>query len=165
MHDVLVEIENNQKDMAIDESIMNIIESAIEKCIKNENFDKPCEVFVTLVDNPAIQEINKANRNIAKATDVLSFPMLDMVNGQILSDISADFNPETGRLLLGDIVISIEKVVQQAEAYGHSFSRELAFLTTHGIFHLLGYDHQDSQQEKNMISKQEDVLKLMGMQR
>ncbi|MGE5614375.1 MAG: rRNA maturation RNase YbeY, partial [Bacillota bacterium] len=103
-------------------------------------------------------------RNVDTPTDVISFPLADMKNGKLLSE-EGDYNIDEGLLLLGDIVISAETALKQAERYGHSFERELAFLTAHGIYHLLGYDHMESGEESVMISKQEAVLEKLGLKR
>ena len=114
---------------------------------------------VTFTDNDGIREINKEYRDIDKETDVLSFPMTD--EGEEFT-----VNPETGCKMLGDIVISVEKALAQAEEYGHGFKREIAFLTVHSMLHLLGYDHEKSEEEeKEMFGKQEIVLEALGLGR
>lgn len=138
------------------------IEQLIERCTRaalaEEQIDEDAQVSVTLVDNEAIREINCEHRNIDRETDVLSFPLGD--------DESFDTDPETGAILLGDIVISLERAAEQAKEYGHSFYREVAFLITHSLFHLLGYDHVDSEEdEKLMFGKQDKVLEALGITR
>ena len=138
------------------------IELLIEKCTRaalaEEEINEDAQVSVTLVDNEAIREINREHRDIDSATDVLSFPLGD--------DDSFDTDPETGAILLGDIVISLERAEEQAKEFGHSFYREVAFLITHSLFHLLGYDHVDSEEdEKLMFGKQEKVLTALGITR
>ncbi len=165
MQDVFIEVEDAQQIVEIDVVAVNLIKESIQLSLQQEAFGQPCEVFVTLVSNDEIQEINREQRSIDQATDVLSFPMLDMLNGSLKGDVTGDVNPETGRLVLGDIIISTEKMINQAKEYEHSFQRELAFLTTHGLYHLLGYDHENSEQEKIMIGKQELVLKAIGLNR
>lgn len=157
-------IENIQDKIAVSDSIDILLKRAVELSLQLENFELPSEVSILLVDNDEIQEINKEHRHIDKPTDVLSFPLVNMKDGEIISD-EGDFDMDEKLLVLGDIVISVEKAVEQAEQYGHSFERELAFLATHGMFHLLGYDHEDEAQEKNMMAKQEEVLGLMGLRR
>lgn len=138
------------------------IEQLIERCTRaaltEEEIDEDAQVSVTLVDNEAIREINREHRDIDRATDVLSFPLGD--------DDSFDTDPETGAILLGDIVISLERAAEQAKEFGHSFYREVAFLITHSLFHLLGYDHVDSEEdERLMFGKQEKVLEKLGITR
>lgn len=138
------------------------IEQLIEKCTRaalaEEEINEDAQVSVTLVDNEAIRAINREHRDIDRATDVLSFPLGD--------EDSFDTDPETGAILLGDIVISLERAAEQAKEYGHSFYREVAFLITHSLFHLLGYDHVDSEEdEKLMFGKQDKVLEALGITR
>ncbi len=156
-------IENIQDRIEIDEPMYAIIERAVELCLESEDFNMPSETSVLLMDDNAIQEINKEQRNVDKPTDVLSFPMLHMYNGKVLEN-GFDTDPDTNLILLGDIVISLETAARQAEEYGHSFERELAFLTTHGMLHLLGYDHEPGEEEV-MFQRQEAVLDRMGLGR
>lgn len=117
------------------------------------------EVSVIFVDNDEIRQINKEYRNIDKVTDVISFALEDEVEGEL--EIIGDFLPRT----LGDIFISIPRAIEQAKDYNHSDEREIGFLAVHGLLHLLGYDHQSSQEEKEMISIQELILSEMGLKR
>ncbi|MCX7842635.1 MAG: rRNA maturation RNase YbeY [Clostridia bacterium] len=157
-------IENMQNKIAITDNISGLLNRIVDMGLKLEGLDTPSEVSFMLVDNEAIREINKEYRHIDKATDVLSFPMVDMVEGEIIND-TGDFDLDEELLVLGDIVISMEKVAEQSQSYGHSFERELAFLASHGLFHLLGYDHQDEEHEKRMLEKQEAVLQQLGLGR
>ncbi len=157
-------IENQQNKITITENIKNILNTAAELSIKLQNLQKPSEISFMLVDNERIREINLEYRNIDRPTDVLSFPILDMYEGMLNSD-EGDIDLDENLLLLGDIVISMEMAVMQAEEYGHSLERELAFLATHGTFHLLGYDHEDEESEKKMMQLQETVLHQMGLSR
>ena len=141
--------------------IIQVVNSALDYV------DCPYEVElnVTLTDNEEIHKINREFREIDRPTDVLSFPMLEYEkpgdfkwleeNEDQLDDC---FNPETGELLLGDIVISVEKVLEQAKEYGHSNERELGFLIAHSMLHLFGYDHMEEQERVVMEKKQEDIL-------
>lgn len=128
------------------------------------DFNSNCEISILLVDNEEIQKLNKIHRNIDRPTDVLSFPMFEYdENGEI--DISeCDFG-ENGEILLGDIVISLEKAMQQSKEYGHSFEREVGFLTAHSLLHLLGYDHMEKDEELEMFSLQEEILEQCGLDR
>ncbi|MCX8130265.1 MAG: rRNA maturation RNase YbeY [Clostridia bacterium] len=157
-------IENLQEKHEIADRTYEIIKNAVAMSLDAEGFRIPSEVSIMLVDDNRIREINAEQRNIDKSTDVLSFPMVNMTEGRIISH-EGDFDLDENLLLLGDIVISIDTTIRQAEEYGHSFERELAFLVTHGIFHLLGYDHEDNGQEQRMISKQESVLGIMNLKR
>lgn len=157
-------VENEQDDIEFTDELNSLLNRAVEGSLESEGFEIPSEVSILLVDDDNIREINKEQRKIDKATDVLSFPMVQMVNGAMEED-TGDYDLDEELLLLGDIVISMETVERQAKEYGHSFERELAFLTTHGMFHLLGYDHENSEEEKVMIGKQEEVLKKIGLSR
>lgn len=157
-------IENLQEKIYTTDEILKIIEKVVELSLKLENFEILSEVSITLVDNQRIQEINKEHRQIDKPTDVLSFPMLEFSEGEVLQTCG-DFDFDENLLLLGDIVISLEMAKKQSEEYGHSFEREVAFLTAHGMFHLLGYDHMVEEEEKIMMSRQEAVLEQLGLVR
>ncbi len=149
---------NEQDKLPPPADIEQLIESCTRAALEEEEISEDAQVSVTLVDNEAIREINREHRNIDSATDVLSFPLGD--------DDSFDTDPDTGAILLGDIVISLERAAEQAREYGHSFRREVAFLITHSLFHLLGYDHVDSKEdEKLMFGKQEKVLEALGITR
>lgn len=157
-------IENQQDKLEYTNALDSLIKDAIIKSLENEGFDTPSEISVTIVDNEQIRNINKDHRGIDKATDVLSFPMLDMIDGTLEAD-EGDYDMDENKLILGDIVVSLEKAKEQADDYGHSLEREIAFLVTHGIFHLLGYDHENKDDEEIMIGKQEKVLISMGLGR
>lgn len=160
----MIIIENEQDQVIIDDNIKSLIEKTISLCMKSEELDKEYEVSVIIVDDSEIRTINKEHRDIDKATDVLSFPMVEFVNGELISD-QGDYDMDLDELMLGDIIISAETAKRQAIEYGHSFEREIAFLTAHSCFHLLGYDHMDIEDEKVMIDKQESILRKMGLTR
>lgn len=160
----LITIENEQDKVAIDDNINILIEKTIDLCMKSEKLDKEYEVSVIIVDDEEIRAINIEHRDIDKSTDVLSFPMVEFVNGELISD-EGDYNMDFDWLMLGDIIISAETAKRQAIEYGHSFEREIAFLTAHSCFHLLGYDHMIDTEEKVMIKKQESILKEIGLTR
>jgi probable rRNA maturation factor len=155
-------IENLQDKIQISEETEELVRMVVNFCLEQEKFSTPCEVSITFVDNERIQGINKVHRLIDRATDVLSFPMVDFFNGEIINTIG-DFDLESKLLLLGDIILSVEMAKLQCLEYGHSFEREIAFLISHGVFHLLGYDHTDYESEKNMLEKQELVLEKLGL--
>ena len=134
----------------------------IRKCcaavLKKEGIADSCEISVTIVDNEVIRELNSQTRGIDRATDVLSFPLGE--NGEY------EVNYATDALLLGDIVISLPRALEQADEYGHSAEREIAFLTVHSMLHLLGYDHVNSGMESvRMREKEETVLTKLGLKR
>ncbi len=151
-------LSDEQEKLTPPEGMEQLIEMCTRAALEEEGIEEDAQVSVTLVDNEAIREINNEHRGIDKATDVLSFPLGD--------DDSFDTDPETGAILLGDIVISLERAEEQAREYGHSYRREVAFLITHSLFHLLGYDHVDSEEdEKLMFGKQDKVLEKLGITR
>lgn len=154
-------IENEQEKLFVTAEMEALTENVVTMSLETENFRIPSEVSIIFVDNERIREINKHHRNIDKPTDVLSFPMLEFENGKI-TDTTGDIDRESNLLLLGDIVISLEKAKEQSLEYGHSFEREVAFLISHGAFHLLGYDHMDEESERLMLAKQELILTKLG---
>lgn len=157
-------IENEQTDMAFEESYASLLEKTALTCLKDENMTLGCEINILITDDASIRQINQQFRNIDYSTDVLSFPMVNTKNGRILSE-EGDYDLDEGLLLLGDIVISMETAQRQAEQYDHALERELAFLVSHGVFHLLGYDHMEKDEETVMLSKQEAVLDKLGLKR
>ena len=158
MDKIKVVITNKQKKEKIPTGIRRLVRRACAAVLTGEGFGHPAEVGVTFVDDEEIHRLNKEFRNVDAATDVLSFPLGE--NGVY------DDDPETGAKMLGDVVISVEHAVRQAEEYGHSFQREMAFLTVHSMLHLLGYDHVNGGIEAaTMREKEEDVLLKMGLTR
>lgn len=159
-----ITIEDEQNSVALQEKQLELIERTALECIEDANLEDACDISIILVDDEKIKMLNREFRNNDAPTDVLSFPMLEMMEGNVLYE-EGDLDLDTGLLLLGDIVISLETADRQALEYGHSLERELAFLTSHGVFHLLGYDHVDESGGKRMFEKQEEVLTKMGLQR
>lgn len=147
----------------------DLAQKVIDFCLDYNNFPYEAEVNLTLTDNEGIHEINKEFRNIDRPTDVLSFPMLNYKTPGDFSFLDEedndDFNPDTGEAMLGDIIISVDKVLEQAENYGHSVEREYAFLITHSMLHLFGYDHMEEDEAKIMEEKQKDILHKMNILR
>ncbi|MDO4268283.1 MAG: rRNA maturation RNase YbeY [Eubacteriales bacterium] len=143
-----------------------IIRQIIPAALDYEGCPYEAEISVILTDNDAIQEINRDYRQIDAPTDVLSFPMIDFERESDFSHVEEAaedyFNPETGELVLGDIIISVEKVAEQAEKYGHSMERELAFLVAHSMLHLCGYDHMEDGERERMEQKQSEILTKEG---
>ncbi len=154
-----------QLDLPYEEIIRDVVNESLdyEKC------PYEAEVNVILTDNQAIQEINREHRQIDAPTDVLSFPMVDYEapsDFDHVEDAVEDyFNPETGELMPGDIVISVDKVEEQAEKYGHSQTRELAFLVAHSMLHLCGYDHMEEEERLLMEARQNEILERRGYTR
>ena len=139
-----------------------LAERVIEFSLDHEGFPYECEVNLTLTDNEGNHEINREYREIDNPTDVLSFPMLSYEQAGDFSKLEEDyddnFNPDTGEIILGDIIISVDKVVEQAESYGHSIEREFAFLIVHSMLHLFGYDHMTPEEAAEMEEKQRVIL-------
>ena len=135
------------------------IRRCIAAALEAEGVRVPCEINVLLTDDATIRAINRQTRNVDKATDVLSFPMFEYTPGAFPDDVSADIDPETGLLPLGDMVLSVERAQAQAEEYGHSLRREVGYLTIHSVLHLLGYDHLDEgPMKRQMRAREEQIL-------
>ena len=146
-----------------------IAEKVINYCIEREKFPYEAEINLTLTDNEGIHIINKEYRDIDRATDVLSFPMLSYETpgdfSFLMDENDDDFNPDTGEAILGDIIISVDKAREQAEEYGHSELREFAFLITHSMLHLFGYDHMEPEEAEVMENKQRQILDELSITR
>lgn len=155
---IKVIISNKQKTVKIPTGVRMLVRRCCNAVLAMEQFEGSAEISVSFVDDAEIRELNKKHRNIDASTDVLSFPLGE--NGVY------DINHDTGAKMLGDIVISIEHAVAQAEEYGHSLQREIAFLTVHSLLHLLGYDHVNGGLEAvHMREKEETVLTQLGLKR
>lgn len=147
------------------EEIGSIIEKAVKAALDFEKVEQKCDVCIIITDDENIHELNREHRAVDRPTDVLSFPMMELVPGEkmVVNPLELD---ESGAVMLGDIVISIDRAKAQAEEYGHSEERELCFLTVHGMLHLLGYDHELGEEEEKLhFSHQEKILEAMGVRR
>ena len=149
------------KDM---KEIEDLIVKAFNLAVRQFLMGEDMEVFVMFTNNEYIQRVNEKQRDINEPTDVLSFPMLEAIDGTAVCGDS-DINPETDRIMLGDIIISLEQAARQAVQYGHSLKREITFLALHGLLHLMGYDHDELPREELMFKKQEDILNELGIGR
>ena len=152
---IKVVITNKQKAVKIHTGIRMLVRRCCNAVLKLENFEGPAEISVTFTDNAGIRELNRQYRDKDIETDVLSFPMGE--NGVW------DVDMETGAKILGDIVISMEKARDQAERFGHSFQREVGYLTAHSMLHLLGYDHVDNLEKVRMREKEELIMEQLGL--
>jgi len=141
---------DNRTNEEISNEDYGIIERVVKETLKYEQYINEAEISISFVTNDEIRELNKQYRWIDKVTDVLSFPL-------------GGTNPETDEVMLGDIVLSLDKAREQADIYGHAFRRELGFLTVHSVLHLLGYDHINEDEEKVMFTRQEEILKRVGL--
>lgn len=153
-----VYIANRQKKVKIPTGARLLIKRCCNAVLNYENFGNTAEISVSFTDNDGIRELNASYRHKDTATDVLSFPMGE--------DGNYDVNEETGAMVLGDVVISMERAVEQARMYGHSLEREIGFLTVHSVLHLLGYDHEEGGlPARIMREKEEAVLQELGLSR
>ena len=159
----------NETDVTFPFNVEEIVEKVALAVLDAEQCPYEVELNVLLTDNEGIHEYNREYRQIDRETDVLSFPNLDFAEPgdfEIDEDREADyFDPDSGELILGDIIISVEKVAEQAESYGHSQKREVAFLVAHSILHLSGYDHMEPEEAAVMEAKQEQILSGLGITR
>ncbi|WP_413526888.1 rRNA maturation RNase YbeY [Marinilactibacillus psychrotolerans] len=156
--EIILYDETNQLKKSASQLIHDILEFAADRL----SLEVDAEISVTIVDNNRIQEINKTYRNKDYATDVISFAMEDETEDDWLNSDEVEIDLPR---VLGDLFISIDKTVEQAEEYGHSFERELGFLVVHGLLHLNGYDHMTETDEKEMFALQEIILKEYGLER
>lgn len=163
-----IEIENNYPVLLL-EDYREIIENVVNAALDYEQCPYEVQVYVLLTDDEEIHEINKDQRGIDRPTDVLSFPMADYLIPGDFSDIETRepdaFHPGSGELILGDIIISMDRLAAQAREYGHSQTRELAFLTAHSMLHLMGYDHMVDGERAVMEERQEEILRICGYSR
>lgn len=144
--------ENSQDKFRIKYKLKALIRRAIVETLRYENQSGDFEVSVTFIDNEGIRELNKTYRNIDRATDVLSFPQIDYDEGEVAEG------------MIGDIVLSLERAREQSEEFGHSFERECAFLSVHSMLHLLGYDHELSDEDDaDMRARQTAIMEKMGL--
>ena len=155
-------------ELKLDLPCKELAEKVINAALDYVDCPYEAEVNLLLTMNDEIQEMNQNFRSIDRPTDVLSFPMIDYEeagNFDFLEDVMDAFHPESGELMLGDIVISKEKVISQAEEYGHSIEREYAFLIAHSMLHLFGYDHMEDDERIIMEQKQREILEVLEIVR
>ena len=139
-------------------SIAEIIKSCISATLMEEGIHIPCEINVLVTDDKGIRAINKASRDIDKATDVLSFPMFELNAGAPPENWSDYLDPETDLCPLGDMAISLQRATAQAKEFGHTLRREVGYLTIHSMLHLLGYDHLDEGSQKEQMRRREEII-------
>ena len=162
-HELL--ILNRQRGVLITDDIVEVIRRCVSGVLDFEDIELETQVSIIFVSNRGIKKYNMEYRNINKITDVLSFPMLefDEDGGVVIS--AGDRDCESGRVIIGDIILSLEKCVQQADDYGHSFTREIGFLVVHSMYHLLGYDHIEQGENEILREKEEKVLSMLELVR
>jgi len=162
----IIYIQSAKRGLGSTPELRALMKKCIRETLRQADIPFLCEVNVILQDNEGIREINLETRGIDSATDVLSYPMLDWYDGEGDLPDEADVDPDSGAVLLGDMIISVEQARRQAEEYGHSFDRECGYLTVHSILHMLGYDHVDDETRKAVMrAREEQVMTALGLTR
>ena len=161
---------NRQDKIEVNDELINIINEVCEQSLKAEEMNVPYQISLLFVDNEEIREINRDTRGMDKATDVLSFPMLEYPKDKVFKDVYKDtkFNEiylDGDELVLGDMVLSLERAKEQSIEYNHSFNREVCYLVVHSILHLLGYDHMEDEEKKRMREREEEILGNLNITR
>ena len=162
--------DNRQNKMEVTDELINIINEVCEQSLKEEEMNVTYQISLLFVDNEEIREINRDTRGIDKATDVLSFPMLDYPQNKVFKEVykNTKFNEiylDGDELVLGDMVLSLERAKEQSIEYNHSFNREVCYLVVHSILHLLGYDHMEDEEKKVMRKREEEILGKLNITR
>ena len=163
--------DNRQNKIEVNDELVNIINEVCEKALKAEDVNIPYQISLLFVDNEEIRDINRETRGIDKATDVLSFPMLNYPKDKVFKEVYKDtkFNEiylDGDELVLGDMVLSLERAKEQSIEYNHSFNREVCcYLVVHSILHLLGYDHMEDEEKKRMRKREEEILGNLNITR
>lgn len=166
----MIYVDNRQDKINVTEDFINNLEKVITFALKEEEVNVDCEISMLFVDNNEIREINNETRGIDRATDVLSFPMLDYDDKKVFKEVylNKDFDEtflDGEELVLGDIVLSLERTLEQSKEYNHSFEREACYLVVHSVLHLLGYDHMEEDEKKIMRKREEDILLKLNITR
>jgi len=166
----MILMDNRQNKFSVTIELKESIKEIADYTLKHEGVNCEYEVSLIFIDNKEIKRLNGEFRNIQSVTDVLSFPMLDYPSGSIfketyLSDKLEDDMLDDGKLVLGDIAISLERAKEQCDEYGHSFLREVCYLTVHSLLHLLGYDHIEDSQKRVMRKREEEILNAFNIAR
>jgi len=166
----MILVSNEQDKILYEKDLEDTIERVINFLLEEQQVSVPCEISLTFVDNDEIKELNKNYREVDSETDVLSFPMLEYPEGKYFKDVYShiEFKDEFkdgDNLVLGDIVISLEKAKDQAIEYNHPFIREVCYLTVHSMLHLLGYDHMEEEMKKVMREEEEKILAAFNLGR
>ncbi|MBO5505397.1 MAG: rRNA maturation RNase YbeY [Clostridia bacterium] len=159
-----VSFRNEQDKIKVTFTLKRLIKKALKTGLSVMGWDSRVDISVMFTDNEGIRVLNREHREIDRETDVLSFPLIEYDEKGEYIESSLDYS-EKGNLCMGDIVLSLEKALAQAEEYGHSFERETGFLTVHSLLHLMGYDHMTEEEEKEMFTFQKEILDKMGLKR
>ena len=162
--------DNRQNSIEVTDDLINIINEVCDVALKDEEVTIPYQISLLFVDNNEIREINNETRGIDKVTDVLSFPMLDYPENMVFKNVykNKKFNEiylDGEELVLGDIVLSLERAKEQSIEYNHSFEREVCYLVVHSILHLLGYDHMNDEDKAKMRTREEEILGKLNIKR
>lgn len=166
----MIYVDNRQDKLEVKDDFIEELEKVIKFALDEEEVDIECEISLVFVDNDEIKEINKSTRNINKETDVLSFPMLEYENSKVFKEVYKNFtfsqsDFDGDELVLGDIVLSLEKALEQSKEFNHSYEREASYLVVHSVLHLLGYDHMEDEERKIMRSREEEILDKLNITR
>jgi probable rRNA maturation factor len=166
----MILIDNRQEKIEFSKENEDVISKLIDYALKEEGVNIEYEISVILIDNAEIRKINKENRDIDSVTDVLSFPMLEYPEKKFYKDVYPDtkFSDaylDDGKLVLGDIALSLETAKEQSDEFGHSFIRECAYLVIHSVLHLLGYDHMEIEDKLIMRKREEEILNKFNINR
>ncbi|GAA0814250.1 rRNA maturation RNase YbeY [Clostridium tertium] len=162
--------ENRQDKLEVTEDFIERLSNVCDFALKEEGVECQYQISLLFVDNEEIREINNETRNVDRATDVLSFPMLDFEDKKVFNEmyLNYDFDEtfkDGDELILGDMVLSLERALEQSEEYGHSYEREVSYLVVHSILHLLGYDHMEEDDKKRMRKREEEILNKLQIRR
>ena len=166
----MIYVDNRQEKIEVTDKFVEKLENVINFALKEEELFVDCEISMLFVDNEEIREINNETRGIDRATDVLSFPMLDYEDKKVFKEVYKDKNfditfMDGEELVLGDIVLSLERALEQSKEYNHSFEREACYLVVHSVLHLLGYDHMEEDDKKIMRKREEEILGKLDITR
>ena len=166
----MILIDNRQLKININEGFNDVIKQIVDFALKSEELIGDYEVSIIFVDSEKIRELNYDFRGIDKATDVLSFPMLEYTLGKVYKEAYTDLKLDDsfydeGKLVLGDIALCLEKALEQSIEFEHSFEREAAYLTVHSVLHLLGYDHMQDEEKEIMRKREEEILNKFNLMR
>ncbi len=166
----MIYVDNRQEKIKVTDEFIEKLENVINFALKEEEVFIDCEISMLFVDNEEIREINNETRGIDRATDVLSFPMLDYEDKKVFKEVYKNENfditfMDGEELVLGDIVLSLERALEQSKEYNHSFERESCYLVVHSVLHLLGYDHMEEDDKKIMRKREEEILGKLDITR
>lgn len=166
----MIFVDNRQEKLEVSDKLVEELKKVIQFALKEEEVNMECEISLLFVDNEEIRAINNETRHIDRETDVLSFPMLEYKNKKVFKEMyknyefsQSDFDGD--ELVLGDIVLSLEKALEQSKDFNHSFEREASYLVVHSILHLLGYDHMEDEDKVVMRKREEEILTKLNITR